>query len=166
MFLPAHSYRSCVIHLITIKCTSLTTLTILCFIHFTFLFYRTEGVLHLDCDPGQSEFAPPGCLSLHTVRQSLQGKKMYSYLIWSVVNNFVLSGWVFGDRYVSASGKAVRFWSCPLSQTRGRIIPQRPGMPRWAQTGGKILSQVGLKPTTSRMRGWWLPTEPRLLMNT
>ena len=46
--------------------------------------------------------------------------------------------------------KAVRFWSCPLSQSRGRIIPHRPFMPKWAQIWGKILTQVAIKPTTSR----------------
>ena len=50
--------------------------------------------------------------------------------------------------------EAVRFWSCPLCRNRGRTIPFRPCMPRWAQTCGKILSQVGLEPTTSWLRGW------------
>ena len=50
--------------------------------------------------------------------------------------------------------KAVRFWSCPLCRNRCRIIPFRPCMPKWAQTCGKILSQVGLGPTTSCLLGW------------
>ena len=35
--------------------------------------------------------------------------------------------------------KAVRYWSCPLSRSRGRIIPHRPCMPKWAQTCEKKL---------------------------
>ena len=50
--------------------------------------------------------------------------------------------------------KSVRFWSCPLSPSWGRIIPRRPCMPKWAQTCEKLLSQGGLEPTTSRFRGW------------
>lgn len=37
--------------------------------------YRLDEVIHLECDPGQSEFSPPGCLTLHTVRQTLQGNQ-------------------------------------------------------------------------------------------
>ena len=52
--------------------------------------------------------------------------------------------------------KAVRFWSCPLSRSRGRTIPHLPCtcMPKWAQTCGKILSQVGLEPMITVLRGW------------
>ena len=57
-------------------------------------------------------------------------------------------------RKFAAKSKAVRFWSCPLSRCRGRIIPHRPRMPKWAQKGGKIMSRVGLEPMTSRLWGW------------
>ena len=50
---------------------------------------------------------------------------------------------------VCVVGKAVRYWSCPLSQNRDRIIPNQPSMPKWAQTCEQILSQVVLVPTSS-----------------
>ena len=49
--------------------------------------------------------------------------------------------------------KAVRYWSCPLSRSRGRIIPCRPHMPKWAQTCEKSLPHVGLESTSSRFKG-------------
>ena len=56
-------------------------------------------------------------------------------------------------RIFTAECKAVRYWSCPLSRNRDRIILHRRSMPKWAQTYEKILSQVGPQPTTSRFWG-------------
>ena len=85
--------------------------------------------------------------------------------VWSILPGLELLPLNYpSHRQKGSRTKAVRFWSCPLSQSRGRTIPHRPCMPKWAQTCGKILSQVGLKPMTSILRGWcstnwWLPWE-------
>ena len=77
-----------------------------------------------------------GCLSI------ISNKKGFvSY--WFVVIN-----WPSYPYY-----KAVRHWSCPLNWYRDRIILFWLHMPKWAQTCEKILSQVGLHPTTSRFWG-------------
>ena len=49
-------------------------------------------------------------------------------------------------RLFTVSGKAVRFWSCPLSRCRGRTILHRPCMPKWAQTCGKSCPKWGSNP--------------------
>ena len=49
--------------------------------------------------------------------------------------------------------KAVRYWSCPLSRNRDRIIPHRPSMLKWAQTCEKSVTKAGLEPTTSFLLG-------------
>ena len=44
-----------------------------CFYLFSYIF-SIEGVYVLECDVGQTEFTPPGCVSLHYVTQPLLGK--------------------------------------------------------------------------------------------
>ena len=72
-------------------------------------------------------------------------------------SNFVLLK-KFGPWYILFS-KAVPFWSCPLSRSRGGTIPHLLCMPKWAQICGKMFSHVGLDP-------YALPTEPRLQMSS
>jgi len=33
----------------------------------------TTQVAYMECDPGQTEFTPPGCLSLHLVSEPVLG---------------------------------------------------------------------------------------------
>lgn len=34
---------------------------------------RVTRVAYLECDPGQTEFTPPGCVSLHLVSEPVLG---------------------------------------------------------------------------------------------
>mgnify|MGYP001804772865 CR=1 FL=1 len=53
--------------------------------------------------------------------------------------------------------KAVRCWSCPNHQSRDRIIPHRPCMPKRTEPCEKTLTQVGLDPTISRLGSSFSP---------
>ncbi|KAF6035417.1 NOL9 [Bugula neritina] len=54
-----------------------------------------KGVAHLDCDPGQCEFSPPGTLTLHTVTSPLLGPAWYNVPV--KVDNSKLYGAMSAD---------------------------------------------------------------------
>ena len=57
--------------------------------------------------------------------------------------------------------EAVRYWSCPLSQNRSRIIPRRPSMLKWAQHMKKLYQRWDSNPCTHDYRAAALPAKPR-----
>ena len=51
-----------------------------CFLYYYFIIIYScnDGVTHLECDPSQCEFSPPGCLTLHTTKSPLLGMLLHT----------------------------------------------------------------------------------------